>query len=246
MSASWRCVLVLGLLCVRAPTMPRAWAQPSPSMDADAHLERGQAHFEAKDYAAAGREFSAAYDLDPRPEFLYARAQAERLNGNCAGAVPLYRAYLDTEPDQEAADFARTNLAQCTSAVRAIAPPPTGGEAVAASPEGDRPPAWFKSRLGGALLGAGTASLGVGLVWYLGARSDEAELTRGLSSYQQHARLVERSHDRRNVAMVATITGSVLALGGIVRYVQVAQHRARARRIAVVPALGQIVLAGEF
>lgn len=244
MSASWRCVLVLGLLCVRAPTMPRAWAQPSPSMDADAHLERGQAHFEAKDYAAAGREFSAAYDLDPRPEFLYARAQAERLNGNCADAVPLYRAYLDTEPDQEAADFARTNLAQCAAAVPEDEPParpPDDRELV-----DHRPPAWFKNRLGGALVGSGVVGLGLGLAWYRGARSDEAELARGLTSYQEHARLADRSQQRRDRANIATAAGSVLAVAGIVRYVWVARHRSRARRIAIVPALGQIVLTGEF
>src|SRR5687767_9729546 len=83
---------------------PAAWAQGSPvdaaaqpapmSEAARLYLERGLARFEAKDYAGAIADFDAGYQVEPHGDFLYARAQARRLSGDCRGAADDYRGFL--------------------------------------------------------------------------------------------------------------------------------------------------------
>lgn len=82
--------------------------------------EQGQAAFdeaseafEAKDYERAADALARAHALEPQPQLLYARAQAERLAGSCAKASPLYIEYLDTRPSDDSAALVRWNLSLC-------------------------------------------------------------------------------------------------------------------------------------
>jgi hypothetical protein len=104
-----------------------AVAQPSkPNPDAEQHHRRGLALLrdEPKDFAAAAAEFAAAYEIDPRPRYLFNLALAQRLGGECRKAIDTYRAYLDTHPPETYAGDARIGIERCEQALAAAPPKP--------------------------------------------------------------------------------------------------------------------------
>ena len=111
-------------------------AKPPMSRQAQVHYERGATFYQAKDYAAAIAEFAAGYAIDPRREFLFAWAQAERLRGDCAAAIALYDRFLATSPVLRQADAAAEKRAVCQRLQAQAAPSPPPAE-----PPAERPPA---------------------------------------------------------------------------------------------------------
>src|SRR5258708_28070188 len=95
----------------------RAYAQPSAPQpltpEARARLDAGLRDFQNHAYDAAIAEFREGYRLQPHPDFLYALAQAERMSGDCAGAVQAYRQFLQTDPPANEAEIAKYNIARC-------------------------------------------------------------------------------------------------------------------------------------
>src|SRR5688500_8437696 len=63
-------------------------------------LALGLARFEREDYAGAIDAFERGHAIDPRPQFLFALAQAERLRGDCKAALIYYRKFLTTSPSE--------------------------------------------------------------------------------------------------------------------------------------------------
>lgn len=115
-------------------TLARADAGPIHP-DARARLERGLALFEQQRYDEALAALEQGYAIDPRPEFLYARAQAERLAGRCARAIALYEAFLATAPTPEREAAARANLARCKDTLAATPPAPSAMPSATPPPE---------------------------------------------------------------------------------------------------------------
>jgi hypothetical protein len=209
------------------------------SIEAQGHLNRGLSLFQGKEYEGAINEFKAGYLLEPRPVFLFAWAQAERLSGDCQSAVVLYRKFLDEGPPEAQATAAQANLARCEgalatrpedladllqpapkaavdSATLATAPPvPT----VTRSPDNGRSLApWQRDPLGTALVVGGTVGLGVGVTFLVLSYSDE-EAADSAASYGEYGTLIERAQDRRTIAYVLGAGGVALAVGGVVHYV---------------------------
>ena len=60
--------------------------------------EQGLRDFQAGDYDKAIEAFDAAMDIAPSPALHYNIAQAYRLKGDCAKALPAYRAFLREDP----------------------------------------------------------------------------------------------------------------------------------------------------
>src|SRR6266540_6496126 len=92
--------IVLSALLLLAYSLP-AGAQETDTPikpEAKARFGRGLDYYKMKEYEAAIAEFEAAYAIDPRNEILFAQAQAERLSGDCASAVVLYRHFLENNP----------------------------------------------------------------------------------------------------------------------------------------------------
>jgi tetratricopeptide (TPR) repeat protein len=98
--------LILSTLTVSAPA-------GAIDPEAKQHLERGLAGYTAKDYAGAIKDLRLAYALDPRPEILFAWAQAERLYGRCSQASKLYDRFLKSKPSAQQAAAARTGIERC-------------------------------------------------------------------------------------------------------------------------------------
>src|SRR4051812_27640544 len=80
-------------------------AGPAPAADAarrarvERLFEQGQAHYDLAEYEDAIARFREAYELSSAPLLLFNIAQAYRLKGECARALPAYRNFVRVAPD---------------------------------------------------------------------------------------------------------------------------------------------------
>jgi hypothetical protein len=127
-----------------------ALADPAPASgpapmdpEAKAHFDKGSTYFEAQFYSKAVDEFKAGYVIDQNPEFLYAIAQGERLDGDCKDAVNAYRQFLaKSAASSDPTDAAKRQNAQamvdnCTTSATPTppSPSPTKQKATTAAPK---------------------------------------------------------------------------------------------------------------
>jgi tetratricopeptide (TPR) repeat protein len=188
-------------------------AASSAVADSKQHVTAGVAAYEAGDYATASREFEVAYALEPDPVVLYAWAQALRLGKRCDEAVPLYRRYLATNPNDTQIAAATTGIASCArqGAARETPPPPPPPP-----PLPNRRP-WYHDKLGGALAIGGTVALGTGIGFVVVAyrtRDDASEI-------EDRGSFIERLDEatlQRRIGMIGIGVGLALVAGGIWRY----------------------------
>jgi tetratricopeptide (TPR) repeat protein len=239
-----RIVLSSCLLFVLCAGATRAYAQDEPPIkpEARARFARGLEYYKMKEYEAAISEFEAAYAIDPRNEILFAQAQAERLSGDCASAVTLYRRFLQGNPPAVHAEAAHTSLDKCEVALRSTpdgkpvesneppppaTPPesPTEAAPAAAVPPASQPQAapktpkrpFYKDALGDTFAIAGVVALGAGVGLYLASSSD-VDAADAATSYSEHARLLDRAESRRTYALVGLGAGAALLVGATVRW----------------------------
>ena len=256
-AASLRLALVALLGSLAGPLGPlgplilgtnRAWAEdlvPPLSAEAQAHYQAGLAHYAGRRYAEAIAALRAAYELEPRREILFARAQATRLAGDCAAAVPLFEQFLATSPPERQVEATRLALSRCqqgtpaAAALVAPAPPIVGAPVPAAAPapgSAQRPQAapvtlaaslpaggrarWHRDLVGGALAGAALVSAGVATGFFFAAAqaSDRADRA---SVYGPFEVDYVRARSRARTATIALIGAAVLGAGAAGRYVWV-------------------------
>ena len=136
---------------------PRADAQT-----VDDHLARVRELYDKGDFVHARDELLAAYQLEPRPELLFALGQVELNIGHFEKAIDYYERFIASEPSAEQAALAE----QAIGAARTrLAEKP----AVVAPPRPSRPPphrAWDTEDTGLAALGGATLVVGAGLGVY--------------------------------------------------------------------------------
>lgn len=225
------------------------FAQPA----ADAWREhpefvRGGRAFAAQRWDEAARAFEAAYADHPRPELLWAQAQALRFGGRCEAALPLYERFLATDPTAEEIADANTNIAACRELVGEVAevepvepaPPP---QPVAEPPPSALPPAPrvkpahrdivphvqarpSRDPWGHGLLwsGVGVAGIGAGLLAAGHARRADAA---DKSTEFQYEQTFAGAPALGQAGIAVLVTGAALFTAGIVRFAVVG---ARARR----------------
>jgi hypothetical protein len=235
----------LAVLLWLLPTVARAQPEPPP------HYERGRRYFDLKMYKLAIAEFEAAYALDPRPELLYALAQAHRLDGDCQHALPRYRAFLQTELSPKKAAAVQQNIERCEALVRGptaperaspveppaveprapapLAPPAPAVErravAVAAGTAPRRP--WYADWLGDTLAAGGLGVAAVGLGVWGAARADALRLSGALTygDFRSAAPSAQRSFAAQEAGVVVAAVGGALVVGGVVRLALQARRR---------------------
>jgi len=147
-----------------------AHAQPSPKQRADAAFAAAREHYAAGDYAAAARDFEAAYALDPDPAYLFNIAQAYRFAHDCAAAGRNYQRFLAEVPDAPNREKVIAYLTEMNSCAEQQARPPS----LQAPPPPPAPPPApppvaprADHRRAGLLLAAGGAvALGVGVMFH--------------------------------------------------------------------------------
>lgn len=235
-----RCFLISSFLLASSLV---AYADRKISPAAKVELERGEARFRDKDYAGAIAAFDAGYALDPQPIFLYDKAQAQRLSGDCKAAIATYKQFLDTGPPAHEATRAHKNIANC----EATLPPPVdeteapvvdSEPATVAAPEPMSAPkplreerAWWSDGLGMTLVTSGVIGLGVGTGFVVSARSAAFD-TANASNVAEWSSAHDRWQRDRVIAGVALGAGATLVVTGALRLTL------RDRTVAITPASG--------
>jgi len=239
-----RCFLTS--LVLVASAAGAAFADRKISDAAAVELERGEASFRAKDYVAAIKAFDAGYAIDPQPIFLYDKAQAQRLAGDCKSAIDTYREFLATEPPANEAVRAKKNIENCKATLpppEEVAPPPAREQQhevaepePAADPE-PPPPShaetsrWWRDSVGVSLLTTGVIGLGVGVGFAVAARAAASDTALATNVDQWTASRDRWARDRI-VAGVALGAGATCVVLGVLRL------SLRDRSVAVTPARG--------
>jgi hypothetical protein len=111
-------------------TVAAASAEVPMLPEARRHLDAGVQLYTSQRYVAAIEEFREGYQIDPRPEFLYAMAQAERLNGDCRSAITAYRSFLRAGPSAKQVAAASQHIDECVALLATEASRPIASEPV--------------------------------------------------------------------------------------------------------------------
>jgi tetratricopeptide (TPR) repeat protein len=202
----------------------------SPAEQAKAHLAIAQRMFAVQQYDKAIAELQQAYVLDPKPEYLYAIAQAFRLAGDCTKAIRAYEQYLKTNPVASEAEKARANIERCKTAPPPPPPPPNTPPppaVVQPPPPVPQPPAgksgtasWTRDYVGHVLLGGGVVLGAVGTAMFLsgGSTIDSINASPTYDIYASRQADLDGARLRQRLGVGAMITGGLLVIGGVMHY----------------------------
>jgi len=219
-----RAILALLVLCTTGH------AAPPPDS-----YRRGVEQYQRREYEAAVALFKASYETDPRREFLFAWAQAERLSGDCESAIALYEKYLATAPSARQVEATEKNRTLCTEALAssvvgkkkpsvAVAPPP---------PDPLPPLPWEPNRralaAGGTLLALGVCGVAAGSGLYVGAEQSAA---RSGPDYAAQLQMFEGAQRMRAGSLVALSTGGALVVAGTIALIVGSKGRPKAQKWA--------------
>jgi tetratricopeptide (TPR) repeat protein len=220
-TSPWRSVAVA--LVLLGSLSSAVTARADGPADAKARYDKGVAAYTAHDYEAAVTWFKDAYALDPRPEILFAWAQAERLSGDCTSAIALYRKFLDGHPADVQADAAQAPLEKCERSLAApveapgaivpatpAAPPPTPAPAPTRSPA--RPP-FYHDTLADVFVGAGVVAAAVGVGLLVTADSPD-----GATTYADFQSRHDSAVSRTRAGGIAVAVGAALIAGGVTHW----------------------------
>ena len=207
---------------------------------ADDHLARGLAFYEAREFEQAIAEFHAGYQVDPRPELLFALAQAERRSGDCASALIYYQRFLATHPPLQQVRAANRQRASCLAALRSG---PAHGKqrssdrtrslagdspASLSSQKGQAPAPgsgpvvvmlhspWYHDALADILIGSSATSIVVG-IGFLSASRSAREDASVAATYPEHAMQIGRAERYRDWGLVGLASGAALASVAVIR-----------------------------
>lgn len=191
------------------------------------HYDRGLNLFRARDFAGAVRAFEEGFAVEPRREFLFAEAQALRLAGDCARAVPLYQRFIDSGPQPVQAQAARLGIDRC--APERSQPSPAAGESGAkasAAPPADEPRLWWRDPWALTSTGLGVVALGIGAAAWLSSDRyvDQAQSAR-TTTLDSYDRLWDLATNRRRLAIAGLAGGAGLIAAGAARALWVYRHQ---------------------
>jgi hypothetical protein len=237
----------------------RRAGEPSSPMapEARAHLERGLRAYADREWREAIAAFRAGYAIDPHPDFLFPWAQATRLSGDCAGALPLYRKALAAAATGEDRRDIEGLIARCEEEVErsppAAEPEPEPEPEPAAAPARENlhvarrapassSPPWYTDRFGGALAIGGAIGLATGAGFLIAASGADHDAT-AAGSLDDFVAAADRADRQRLIGAIALGAGAGLAGVAILRYAWVASRSANELSVALAPAPGGAVLA---
>ena len=116
---------------------------------AQPHIAKAMEAHKAGDFALALSELQQAYNLEPRPDLLFALGQVNVKLERCADAIPYYEKYLATTPSAQATADTEQAITTCKTQLAAAAPPrhaqiacprPSAGSRLALAMSLPRPP----------------------------------------------------------------------------------------------------------
>jgi tetratricopeptide (TPR) repeat protein len=206
--------------------------------------KRGIDEYKAQKYSEAVATLKQSYELDPRPDALFALAQAERLGGRCPEAIDHYKKLLESTTDLPTAKAVQSNLELCRPEPEKPPPPPPK-----AAPE-PPPPSRTVTRtvvrevrhtdkLATLLFAGGMLGLGAGGGLYLASTGNRDSADRALT-LDDHDRLLDRADTQRLAAAVAGGAGVAMIGVALVRWAT--GGAAKQTEVTVAPARGGTML----
>ena len=203
-------VLVGGARVVAADTAPEL-------------LEQGIAAYKAGKYDDAIVLIGKSYAIEPRPESLFALAQAERLAGKCDLAIPHYKKLIESSTELATVRAVQNNLALCVKdepeppepkprPAPATTPPPKAETRVVVREVPGGGDAFATSMFAGGALATGGA---IGL--YLSSQSS-LDAAADASTLDGHDRLEDRGRRDRTLSMIAAGAGVAMIGVAVVRW----------------------------
>jgi tetratricopeptide (TPR) repeat protein len=180
-------------------------------------MKKGIEQYKAGKYTEAAATLQRVYDLDHKPETLFALAQAQRLAGDCTSAAANYHKVIAQVSDVNTARLVQQNLSLCEKDEPKPAPPPEPKAEPAAPPE---PQVITKTvvrdrgktdKLAATMFGVGMLGLGAAGGLYL-ASSSNADAADNARTLDEHNRLASRASSESTGMVIAAGVG-VAALG---------------------------------
>ena len=256
-----RAFVVVALLTVAAST---ARADSGDALqEAKDHYDRGMAHYELGEFAAAVEEFKQAYARSQAPGLLFNLAQASRLNKDYEQSLHFYRAYLRVRPDAANREDVEKRIAELEPIVEVrrkaeveqltaqnpqppmpsvTAAAPTGASTTAAEAVVVKPrPSGRPLRIAGIVVGVagiGALAAGIGLgVAALVAQNKLSSLATSMGSWTpaQASLYTTGQHDATAATALYVVGGAAIATGVVLYAVGWRRDRAR---FAVAPTPG--------
>ena len=215
----------------------------APEADLQQRIDRADAAVSEGRWLDAAADYQIVFEATGDLRVRYAQAEALRLGGECARALPMYEEYLAGTPSQ--ANQARTAqlIRYCEeeleaerareAAIAAPVLPPAAPEPIVDDlPEPPPPRPWYRDPAGDALaaIGLATAVAG-GVVLGLGMREGRTGGDANTDAALGDA--IDRAETRTLAGGITLGVGSALLLGGIVRWVVV--DRRNRIDVALVP-----------
>ncbi len=180
-------------------------AETGPDTTAAARFEQAQTAYAAGNFTLAIVSFKAAFELDPKSDYLFGWAQSVRRQGDCPAAMVLYRKLLAMRLADDQLAATRQAMSRCPSE------PVTAPVVVPV----DDP--WYRDWVAHAFTGGGAVALGVGTWATIVSVQDERD-ARSAREYGEHERLTDRAKLLRIVGISGLAVGAISTAIGIVRY----------------------------
>ena len=178
-------------------------------------MKKGIDQYKAGKYSDAAATLQQVYDLDHKPETLFALAQAQRLAGDCTSAAANYHKVLDQISDINTAKLVQQNLSICEPQKPEPKPEPA-----APPPPSPEPQIVTKTVVketgktdvvAASLFGVGMLSLGAAGGLYLAASSN-ADAADKAATLDAHNSLSDKAKSE-DVGMAIAAGVGVVAIG---------------------------------
>jgi tetratricopeptide (TPR) repeat protein len=228
---------------------------------AKAHVEAGTKFYNVQQYEQAADEYQKAYLLDPRPAYLYASAQSQRLSGDCVKALRSYDAYLRTNPAEPEQLKAKSNIERCEQDLKDRAPPVAEiAPPIAIVPVPAPPPAPLPEALppplppppsylpGHFLVAGGVAVTAFGVVALLRGRASIQDHN-GAPTYDDFISTrddLDGAKLQQTVGVSAIAVGGAMILGGVAFYALRSSGSASTVSASVVPGAASVLVTRSF
>jgi tetratricopeptide (TPR) repeat protein len=200
-------------------------------------FKQGVEEYKAQKYDAAITTLTQSYSLDPRPDSLFALAQAERRGDRCDRAIIHYKKLLESTTDLPTAKAVQTNMALCPEAAPVEKP-----VAAAAATQPPPPPKVITKTvvrevrrgdvLATLLFAGGMLGVGAGGGLFLASRDAEADARRA-ATLDDHERFEDRAKLQRMTAYIAGGVGVAMMGVAVIRWAT--GGKTRTTEVAIVP-----------
>jgi tetratricopeptide (TPR) repeat protein len=185
--------------------------------------KRGIEEYKAQQYEDAVATLKESYELEPRPDALFALAQAERLGGRCTEARVHYKKLLDSTSDPATTKAVQSNLDLCGPEPDKPARPAEPEKRPVGTPGAPQKPRTVvrevrhADKLATLLLAGGMLGVGAGGGLFLAAKNSREDADRA-ATLDDHVRLSDRSNTLRVASYAAAGAGVLMTAVAVVRW----------------------------